>query len=141
MEPEPEMIKYQPTCINATLVLPQFESLCEELICAICLGIVWDPISCAKCTTPYGTKCLENWFKRDSRCPKGCTFEKREIAALSKRMMNKIQFYCLNKTSGCNQIVTYENFYDHVNSCQFASYKYLLRILCIFAIWRRVRFF
>ena len=39
MEPEPEMVKYPEVCLNTDLILSQFEGLCEELICSICLDI------------------------------------------------------------------------------------------------------
>jgi len=124
MEPEPELFKYPEVCLNTDLILPQFENLCEELICSICLNLVWDPIACIKCTSPFGKKCLESWLKRDNRCPiENSIFEGREVTSLTRRLMSKIQLYCSNKQYGCNEIVDYEDFYKHSNSCKYMPYK------------------
>jgi len=119
MDPDQGMNKYPLMCIKKDLVLPQFVTLCEELNCGLCKNLVWNAVSCAKCNTPFGSKCLENWFKNQSKCPKGCQFEKADIPSLSKRMMSKIELNCINKNNGCNQVVLYENFYNHANTCQF----------------------
>ena len=120
-----EIIKAPRECIKSELVLPQFKSMCEEIICSICLDVVWDPISCGKCTSPFGKSCINKWFQlKQNKCPKNCTsFEKSEFSLILKRMINKIEFNCLYKSVGCKEVILYENFYDHVNSCYYASYK------------------
>jgi len=115
--------KIEEKCIKSELILSQFEGLSEELICPICLDIVWHPICCLNCSSPYGDKCLNNWFKYNSLCPKQCKFEKSEVNLLLKRIINKIEFNCLYKENGCNTIIKYEHFYHHVNSCDFANYR------------------
>jgi len=119
-----EVIKVPQECIKSELVLPQFKSMCEEIICSICLDIVWNPVSCGKCTSPFSKTCLGKWFQlKENKCPKGCAFEKAEFPLILKRMMNKIEFNCQYKSKGCKETVLYEDFFTHVNSCPFAPYK------------------
>jgi len=118
-----QIVKIPEYCIKSELILPQYEKLSEELICSICLDIVNNPITCGKCSSPFGLKCIEDWFTRDKRCPKQCEFERSEFSLLLKRLVNKFEFYCFYKTNGCNKIIEYENFNKHVNSCEFANYK------------------
>jgi len=120
-----EIEKITETCIKSELILPQFEGLSEELICSICLDIVWKPICCSKCSSPFGETCLNNWFEYNKLCPKQCIFEKSEVTPLLKRLINKIEFYCLFKHNGCNQIIKYGDFYNHVNLCDYSNYKCL----------------
>jgi len=118
-----EVIPHPIECIKSELILPQFLSMSEELVCSICLDIVWEPISCKVCTSPFGSKCLNNWFKYNKKCPKQCEYEPAEFSLLLKRLVNKIQFYCLYKTDGCQEVINYDNFYKHINSCPYAEYR------------------
>ena len=118
-----EIIIRPEECINHNLVLPQYASLCEELTCLICSYMVWNPISCIVCSSPFGQKCINNWLNKNKQCPKGCKFEEAEFPKLLNRIMNNVKLYCLYKANGCNDVITYDNFYKHVNQCNFAVYR------------------
>jgi len=122
-----EIIKQPLICIPTDFILPQFEKLCEELICEICLGVVYNPVICGICLTPYGSECLSSWFiNHKNKCPKRCSFVRMELPLITKKIMNKIEFNCMHKDKGCNAIIHYEDFYTHVNSCDYADYKCLI---------------
>jgi len=116
-------------CINKDLVLPEFSSICDELICPLCNGIVWNPIVCGCCHIPFGVKCLETWYSKQTesncQCPNNCTFIKGDLSLLEIRLINRIQFNCPYKSKGCNEAVSYECFYSHIKTCKFAIYHCL----------------
>lgn len=40
----------------------------EELICAICLGVIRNPVR-DHCGHVYGDSCIRNWLQKNQKCP------------------------------------------------------------------------
>jgi len=109
-------------CIKADLILPQFASLTEDLICCVCKNIAWNPTACAECSSVYGKKCLNNWLMMSEKCVKQCDFKPTDFPGLLNKLLGKILFYCINKSNGCEETIKYYDFYTHVNSCNYGLY-------------------
>ena len=100
-----------------------FKSQCEEITCSICLEIAWNPVTCAKCTSPFGKACINKWnIQKPGNCPKGCIYDQHEFPLILKRLVNKIEFKCINFDRGCKEVLLYDNFYNHMSSCVFTPY-------------------
>jgi len=44
----------------------------DSVICGICSNILIEPTMCMNCQNAYCQKCINDWSKRDNRCPYHC---------------------------------------------------------------------
>jgi hypothetical protein len=45
----------------------------QDLLCSICLDIVWQPIVCGSCQRFFCSKCLNDWLTHPrTKCPMRC---------------------------------------------------------------------
>jgi len=45
---------------------PVLDIIGEELMCSICNGLLYDPISCSNCETCFCKHCIENWILKNN---------------------------------------------------------------------------
>jgi len=103
------------------------KDLAKEVICTICQNIVYDPCSCNTCQNIFCKKCIDQWIKNSHRCPMRCNqsgfFRSQEIPKITKNIINKIKLKCIKYSEGCNEPVSYENFFKHLKSCKYIRFK------------------
>ena len=92
--------------------------------CEICLGILIYPISCSQCNRNFCKKCIGDYQEKSNKCPncreifKGINCNNNTIDYL-----NNIQLKCYHFKEGCNEIILYKNYIDHIKNCNFGEYK------------------
>lgn len=98
--------------------LPEFISLCDEIICPICLLIPLNPISCTICDNIFCKEC----FAKYGKCPYNCTNSKgKEIDKILYNMLNKLKFKCYNEE--CKEILFYKTYQNHLyDDCKFTKF-------------------
>jgi hypothetical protein len=114
--------KYDHKGIDSELLVGDFKDLIQEISCAICLGIVFNPVSCKTCSCLFCKICIDDWLARgkDKKCPMKCDFEEVTLHKTTKNLLNRIKMNCINMSLGCGNIISYENFLTHVsNECDF----------------------
>ena len=110
-------------CIDVDFIRVEFKDLTSELICPICLGLVYDPVCCRKCHAPFGRSCIQKWFRsnKSNKCPNKCEFEEETMPLIFTKLINKIKLKCVN--SECKEVISYDKFYLHLEVCPFGMFK------------------
>ena len=122
--------------IDRKLVHSDSLKMIYEFICPICDRLVFDPVICKENQCIYCHKCIKKWidkFGTNAAC-KSCKkiFIRDNIPKLIKNVLNKIKLKCYNSNEGCKEIISYESFINHLNSCQFSLFKCVSRSDCEF---------
>ena len=73
-------------------------------ICTICSNVLWDPVECNNCSTPFCQSCIKKKLDDNLNCP-DCNqeYKERQINKFSKLDLQAMRFYW-SKT---------DNFYDY----------------------------
>ncbi|CAF1614067.1 unnamed protein product [Adineta ricciae] len=85
-----------------------------DLECAICHDILWKPVACQSCETPFCSPCIQQWLKGTSKCPSGCkVYSERKCPPFIARLLARLQISCFYKPNGCTQLCYYEALDKH----------------------------
>jgi hypothetical protein len=110
--------------LDGDLICGDFKSMIHDISCMICMNVVFNPISCKTCQVMFCTLCINEWRKRNPKCPSDCSYVEAPLATLSKKLLAKIKLKCLNHTKGCKDEIFYEDYSSHINNkCDFVHYK------------------
>lgn len=129
-----ELVKFESKGINLNLVLTEYLYLAEKFVCYFCKNIVKNPHCCGKCQECFCEDCFNHYKKKKNpKCPnfdselgKICNNRLEEgydITNREKMLLNQIKLKCMNYQVGCEEILSYENFFKHVKSCKLRIYK------------------
>ena len=101
----------------------------EDLICPICLFILKDPISCSDKENGHSfcKKCIDNYLKGNNKCPTCKLNFTYKINNQIKDLLNNIPFRCMFRSEGCNDIISYTEYLNHINNCNYNN-KYICKI-------------
>ena len=93
----------------------------ENLICAICLNVLKNPISCSDKNNCHSfcKECIDEYLKESNNCPT-CkeNFEYKKNYLLNNKLV-KLNFNCAFKNEGCNSIIPYSDYLNHINNCKY----------------------
>ena len=101
-----------------------------DLTCPICLNILNNPIYCSSNTNShsFGKECIDIYMKSNSKCP--ICKKNFEYKTNNKRneILYKICFECPNKDNGCEEIISYLNYFNHIKECKYRKVLYECQI-------------
>jgi WD40 repeat protein len=109
--------------ISQELLTDNHKSIGTELICAICLETVFDPVMCSSCENLFCKPCIDQLLIKSDRCPNQCIFTEKEKNIMLKKLLNKIEFKCLYNQKGCSSIIPYSEFVKHICTCDYGNFK------------------
>jgi WD40 repeat protein len=109
--------------ISQELLTDNHKSIGTELICAICLETVFDPVMCSNCENLFCKPCIDRLLVKSTKCPNQCLFIEKEKNIMLKKLLNKIEFKCLYNKKGCGVIIPYSEFVKHICSCEYGNFK------------------
>lgn len=99
-----------------------FKKLIE---CPICLKILNNVSTCGNCAKSFCKNCIDSSLKKSKDCPccrKEFT-ENRIMGQLTRNQLDICKFNCFYKNYGCKEIISYSNFFTHINKCGNGDYK------------------
>lgn len=96
-----------------------FKSLIDFVICEKCKNILLNPKECSICNGIYCSTCIESNIAEPGvdillKCPKSCVNSNFSTTKMTVKLLSKLEFVCLK---GCDNILVYDNYLNHVNSC------------------------
>ncbi len=98
-----------------------YENLETPVICIICLDIIIQPIMCMKCKNVYCERCINNWSKKNNKCPNRCENPNYQICFSISKTLSKLNFNCKN----CKKIINYNEMEKHfLSKCQLVKNSY-----------------
>ena len=86
-----------------------------SIFCLICKDLIIDPIMCSECKNVFCKKCIENWARKNKKCPIKCNsnFIKCRDKA---EILRKLKFECKK----CKNEINYDDmpmhFYSNCNT-------------------------
>ena len=95
-----------------------------NLECEICLCLLNYPISCSQCNKNFCRKCIGESQEKSNKCP-NCReiFQGININNESLNVLNNINLRCYHYNEGCNEIIPYYNYINHITNCNFGEYE------------------
>ena len=95
------------------------QNLLQILKCKICLNILLNPYDCSKCGNTFCCSCITRLKDSNKSCPFGCTdYDIIPSSFAIKKFLNQLNFSCLNKDNGCEEIIPYSNIEQHDKNCE-----------------------
>jgi len=78
----------------------------DDIQCSICSNILWKPVACQSCETPFCSICIAKWItKNPGKCPIKCNeYIERSCPRFVLRQLSKLQIDCIYKFNGCNEV-------------------------------------
>lgn len=79
----------------------------DHLECSICREILWKPVACQSCETPFCSACINRWLVEKSiKCPHGCpTYAERKCPPFIVKILSQLQIACFFESNGCNEVL------------------------------------
>ncbi|CAF3296634.1 unnamed protein product [Rotaria socialis] len=93
----------------------------DDITCLICTNIVWKPVACQTCETPFCSTCIIKWLSRsEDACPMRCDkFIQRSCPRFILNKLSKLQITCIYQMNGCKEVITYEALEKHETQCGY----------------------
>ena len=95
----------------------------DDLICAICYCILKDPLSCSDKINSHSfcKECFDEYLKENtsSKCPTCKSTFKFKINRKISNELDKLLFKCLFQNEGCNDILPYSKYLNHIKNCEY----------------------
>ena len=85
----------------------------ESVTCPLCLSILINPVMCMKCQNVFCKRCINDWTKKDEKCPNRCTEPNYQRCLGKNEILSKLKFKC----ETCGNNYNYEEAQKHLNSC------------------------
>ena len=69
---------------------------------------------CMNCQNVYCKKCIDDWSKKDKRCPNRCDNPNYKRSIEKSNTLSKLKFKC----EKCGEEISYDNVKKHADSCE-----------------------
>ena len=102
----------------------------EDLICPICLLILRNPVCCSDKINSHSfcKECIDIYLKEKVKCPVcKLLFEYINNNKIIDKL-NNLSFHCMFKNKGCDKILSYSEYLNHINDCKYNNSKYECQI-------------
>ena len=102
----------------------------EDLICSICFNVLKNPISCSdkKNSHSFCKECIDAFLKENNKCPLCKIIFEYKINNNLQKELNKLSFKCQFKNEGCNEILFYSDYLNHIFNCKYNNIQYECKI-------------
>ena len=104
----------------------------EDFTCPICLYILRNPLNCSDNNTSHSfcKECIERYMheKNSNNCPICKQNFQNKIKNDIIEKLNKFTFNCCFKNVGCKKIISYSDYFNHINNCEYNNIKYECQI-------------
>jgi hypothetical protein len=80
----------------------------DRLECSICHDVLWKPVACQSCETPFCSACINRWLSNNpNKCPNRCeSYNERKCPPFIAKLLAELQIDCFYKSTGCQEVVT-----------------------------------
>jgi hypothetical protein len=79
-----------------------------HLECSICHDVLWKPVACRSCETPFCSACINRWLTNNpNKCPNRCeAYIERKCPPIIVKLLAQLQISCSYQEQGCQEVVT-----------------------------------
>ena len=89
----------------------------DDVTCPICSKLLINPMMCMRCQNVYCKKCIEEWNKKDNKCPNRCENPNYHKSLEKSNTLSKLKFRC----GKCGEEILYNDVQKHVDNCNLKS--------------------
>ena len=103
----------------------------EDLICVICFNVLKEPISCSdrKNCHSFCKECIDEFLKEKNNCPTCKENFEYKINNYLKNKLNNLCFKCAFQKEGCDYLISYSEYLNHINNCKYNNSAYECNIM------------
>jgi hypothetical protein len=78
----------------------------DFLECSICQDLLWKPVACQSCETPFCSTCINRWLTNNpKKCPNHCeTYIERKCPPFIVKLLAQLQISCSYEEQGCKEV-------------------------------------
>ena len=78
-----------------------------DLECCICRDLLWKPVACQTCETPFCSSCITQWLNNNpNKCPNRCeAYTERKCPPFIAKLLAQLQIACFYRSNGCEQVI------------------------------------
>ena len=91
-----------------------YDAFQDDIICPICRNILIKPQMCNNCQNVYCRKCIEEWSKRNNKCPNRCDNPNYKRSIEKAKTLSKLKFKCKK----CGTQFLYDEIKKHADECK-----------------------
>jgi hypothetical protein len=95
----------------------------DDLVCSVCNGILWRPVTCGTCEKSFCEKCLRRLISKGCKCGDNDTpCVEGECSRRVIRRLSRLQITCKYKSNGCSVVVKYDSYgslVQHQKKCDY----------------------
>ncbi|CAM4953960.1 unnamed protein product [Rotaria socialis] len=97
----------------------------DHLECCICHEILWKPVACQSCETPFCSACIRQWLNEyPAQCPNRCqAYNERKCPPFVAKVLSQLKVACVYDSNGCEEIISYEALDKHEVECGFQLHR------------------
>jgi hypothetical protein len=79
----------------------------DLLQCPICHDLLWKPVACQSCKTPFCSVCINQWLiNNPDECPNQCeTYIERKCPPVIVQLLAQLQIRCSYQEQGCEEVI------------------------------------
>ena len=101
-----------------------------DLICPICYNILNNPKKCSLNNNSHSfcKECIDKYLEEDDKCPICKNYFEYRNNYKIQESLNKLYFKCIYFKEGCNEVVNYGEYFDHINNCKYQDLTYECRV-------------
>lgn len=104
--------------LNSRLVNRYTGTICKDLFCPICYGLIEDPKECVQCELHFCAGCI----KKTDECFSGCRAPRyKRPHLLWIYLYEQLEFKCENEKYGCKELISYSQLKHH--DCKYEPQK------------------
>ncbi len=102
------MISTQQRGLSSSRVKDASSINVNYLECSICHDVLWKPVACQSCETPFCSACINRWLSNNpNKCPNRCkSYQERKCPPFVAKLLADLQISCFYKSNGCQEVVT-----------------------------------
>ena len=86
----------------------------EDVTCPICSKLIINPLMCMNCQNVYCKKCIDDWSKKNNKCPNRCKNPKYKKSIEKCNTLSKLKFKC----EKCGKEIKYDDVKKHADTCE-----------------------
>jgi hypothetical protein len=79
-----------------------------HLECSICHDVLWKPVACQSCESPFCSACINRWLTDNpNNCPNRCeAYIERKCPPFIVKLLALLKITCFYQSKGCKQVIT-----------------------------------
>ncbi len=102
------MTSTQQSGVSSNRIKNVFRININHLECSICHEVLWKPVACQSCETPFCSACINRWLSNNpNKCPNRCkSYKERKCPPFIAKLLAELQIDCFYKSTSCKEVVT-----------------------------------